>query len=254
MNRQPGTDRHIISVSIHPHQLSFNRMEENGVFDKLVELYRQISVNYVIAKEKSDNKINTHYQCYLYDVNMSTNGVLKKHQRMLSEFLLCNEVAIKKALPRNRGWICVKLWRPTKKQIESQLGSNYGLGYCLKEGGQISSDFALATQKEALKHYKEYANYIPPNFRKTHPHINHKLMSCRGDCYPNLNKQIGFMTLCHCDIQRCIRCEYEKSLQKKRFYYKLLVTQLQLEYYNDCDIPNPEYSSKLKKLKDWLNK
>lgn len=140
-----------ISISIHPHIISYQNMEKEGIFDTLIELFKKIAHRYVISKEMGKTHVlNTHYQCYIWAPMVKINGVRIKLDRLLKPYLKMKEGDQK---GRNKIWMKVKKFSPRAKDIVQS--SMFGLGYCLKEGGLNSTNFARPELVLSKKYYAD---------------------------------------------------------------------------------------------------
>lgn len=227
-----------ISVTIAPKQLSFKNMEKHKVFELLIKTYSIFSKNMVIGKEKGSKNYYTHYQIYIYKSLKTANAVRKLTDTLLIPYLIENEHDQK-----IKRWRLVKYWQPKPNdKIQNDI---YGTGYCLKECGQTFTNFDLANQQIAKDYYEKMHTFKPPDFRKLHPHINHALCKCQ--CPPG--KYQNPFLLCRCKILKCIRCEYDKSKEKRKFYYHYLLKQETIAVFKHKN--EKLYSKNVQKIKEW---
>lgn len=139
-----------LSISIHPHKLSFENYEKHYLTDVLIKYFKmEEATKYIIGWEKGKHSEQyTHYQIYLVTIT-SPDGIRKKLKRLFEPYHKKLE-GLQKG--KNLRWLKVKKWAPREKdKIQSPL---FLAGYCLKECGKLETNFKEDYLQKAKKYYK----------------------------------------------------------------------------------------------------
>ncbi len=127
-------------------------MELDSAMERVIKYLKSVSTNYVLGKEKGKSSEEyTHYQIYIYGVEIDICRIRKKLKRMLKEYFKKNEHLQREG---KEVWIKVKKWKPYKN--DNNPDSKFGLGYCLKECGLNRHDFVHTQVAEATEYYEKH--------------------------------------------------------------------------------------------------